>query len=192
MHAAWQVTRTVPGSVTGPSRASSSMSCRHLGLPTVGRHFSLRFCCNAASSRDASSGAVFPMDLNYDMSCLFLQLRNPKTARFARRQHGQIDDQFVIQIAENLFFHLPLQARLYPGTAYSFKRQWDQVMTRLGIPCKQSQKGGHARRAPWQWSHLPLRCLRRYSMDCLAWPLGPHQDLGVLSPRGGGPTDSSA
>ena len=31
---------------------------------------------------------VFPKDVAYDMPCMYVHLRNPKTARYARRQHA--------------------------------------------------------------------------------------------------------
>ncbi len=43
---------------------------------------------------------VFPRDVEGDMDCLFVHVKNPKTARFARRQHGRIDDAFAIWILE--------------------------------------------------------------------------------------------
>ena len=84
---------------------------------------------------------VFPRDVDHDMSCMFLHIRNPKTARFARRQHGRIDDQFMIWVAEHIFFDLPLEAKIFPETSYMFRKRWDLIMQRLGIPCKQSQRG---------------------------------------------------
>ena len=85
---------------------------------------------------------VFPRDVEGDMDCLFVHVKNPKTARFARRQHGRIDDAFAIWILERLFFfHFRLTDRLYPGTAVQFRRQWDSVMHRLGIPRRQSDRG---------------------------------------------------
>eukprot|EP00438_Fugacium_kawagutii_P013194 Skav217934 [mRNA] locus=scaffold2849:87967:95034:+ [translate_table: standard] len=84
---------------------------------------------------------VFPRDMDYDVPCIFLYIQNPKTARFARRQHGRIDDEFIIWIVEKLFFHLPLDEKLFPGSISQFRRLWNHVMQRLGIPYKQSSKG---------------------------------------------------
>ena len=46
---------------------------------------------------------VFPRDVGYDMDCLFVHVRNPKTSRFARRQHGRIDDPGLILVFESLW-----------------------------------------------------------------------------------------
>lgn len=87
------------------------------------------------------SDLIFPRDLDHEMQCLFLHIQNPKTSRFARRQHGRIDDPFVIWVAEQLFFDLPLNQKLFPGTISQFRRLWNAVMKRLGIPYLQSKRG---------------------------------------------------
>lgn len=84
---------------------------------------------------------VFPRDVGFDMPCLYIHLQNPKTARFARRQHGRIDDTQIIQLAEKIFGKLPMQCRLYSGSISLFRKQWDAVMSLLGIPHRQSQRG---------------------------------------------------
>lgn len=84
---------------------------------------------------------VFPRDVCFDMTCLYVHLRNPKTARYARRQHGRIDDDQIIHLAEQIFGHLPLQSRLYSGSISLFRKQWDAVMAHLGIPHRQCQRG---------------------------------------------------
>ena len=52
---------------------------------------------------------VFPSDVANDMACMFIHLQNPKTARFARRQHARIDDSQVIRLAEAAFGRLDLR-----------------------------------------------------------------------------------
>ena len=84
---------------------------------------------------------VFPKDLEYDMQCLFIHVRNPKTARFARRQHGRVDDAFVIKFLEHLYFKLPLDARLFPWSISVFRRQWNHIVDKLEIPRSQAKRG---------------------------------------------------
>ena len=84
---------------------------------------------------------IFPSDLFYDSTSLFVKIREPKTARFARRQHGRIDDPGIIAITEAIFGSLKLDEKLYPASISSFRKQWESVMTRLGVPCKQSVHG---------------------------------------------------
>lgn len=84
---------------------------------------------------------VFPKDVAYDCLSLFVKIRNPKTARFARRQHGRIDDPEIINLTFALFGNLKGSERLCPGSSHVFRRQWDCLFTRLGIPCKQNCQG---------------------------------------------------
>lgn len=84
---------------------------------------------------------VLPSDMGYTCSSLFIHVRDPKTARFARRQHGRIDDPDVINLIQRLFGYLDLDARLYPASLSTFRKQWDSIMSRLGIPHRQSDRG---------------------------------------------------
>ena len=84
---------------------------------------------------------VFPSDVGFESVSLFLHVRDPKTARFARRQHGRIDDPNVILVTQRLFGALDLDEKLYPGSMAAFRNQWDAVMSRLGIPCRQAERG---------------------------------------------------
>ena len=84
---------------------------------------------------------IFPSDVSFDCLSLFVRVRDPKTARFARRQHGRVDDSEVIHLLEELYGGLPPASRLYPGSMAIFRRQWNAVMGRLGIPVTQSEHG---------------------------------------------------
>ena len=84
---------------------------------------------------------IFPSDVCFDSPALFVKIRDPKTARFARRQHGRIDDPCIILITENLFGRFSPEQRLYGSTMPAFRKQWNAIMARLGIPFKQSEHG---------------------------------------------------
>eukprot|EP00438_Fugacium_kawagutii_P010064 Skav222713 [mRNA] locus=scaffold1661:310560:313324:- [translate_table: standard] len=84
---------------------------------------------------------VLPRDTAYDGESMFIHVRDPKTARFARRQHGRIDDALIIAVVDKLFGNLPLSAKLYTASMSVFRKQWNSVMTKLGIPCKQVARG---------------------------------------------------
>ena len=84
---------------------------------------------------------LFPSDLCHDAPCIFVKLNNPKTARFARRQHGRIDDPWAIQILWTLFGDLSLDGKLYPYSIATFRKQWNSVMAHLGIPFSQANQG---------------------------------------------------
>ena len=67
---------------------------------------------------------IFPRDLFYDSPSLFVKIRDSKTARFARRQHGRIDDPGIIAVTEAIFGSLSLEARLYPASIASFRKSY--------------------------------------------------------------------
>lgn len=75
---------------------------------------------------------VFPRDLGYVNSSLYIHLRNPKTSRFARRQHGRIDDPIIIAVAERLFGSVGLDERLFKASMGVFRKQWNLLLDRLG------------------------------------------------------------
>ncbi|CAE7256128.1 unnamed protein product [Symbiodinium sp. CCMP2592] len=84
---------------------------------------------------------VFPEDTLGHTSSLFVHLRNPKTSRFARRQHGRIDDASAIAFLYSVVRHLSLDDRIYPASMHSFRRQWDAVLGRLGLPVRAADRG---------------------------------------------------
>lgn len=84
---------------------------------------------------------IFPKDVAYDSLALYVHIKNPKTSRFARRQHGRVDDCEIISVLEALFYDLPLSGHLYHGSITTFRKQWDAVMVCLGIPHRQDQRG---------------------------------------------------
>eukprot|EP00438_Fugacium_kawagutii_P014345 Skav202494 [mRNA] locus=scaffold32:32741:34462:- [translate_table: standard] len=84
---------------------------------------------------------IFPSDLGGDMECMFIHLQNPKTHRFARRQHCRVDDPEIIDFCYKVFGSFSLDARLYSGSPAQFRKQWDSVMKKLGIPCRQKDRG---------------------------------------------------
>lgn len=83
----------------------------------------------------------FPCDLGFDSDSLYIHVKDPKTARFARRQHGRIDDPVIIKAAYTVFGSLPLTAKLYGGTSVMFRKQWNAIFARLGISTSQHDRG---------------------------------------------------
>ena len=84
---------------------------------------------------------VFPEDAMMQQQCLYVFIKNPKTARFARRQHARIDDVSLVFLIRCLFGHLPLRAKLFPATVAVFRRQWNALFDHIGIPRRQSEHG---------------------------------------------------
>lgn len=84
---------------------------------------------------------VFPSDAMLNQEVMYIHLRNPKTSRFARRQHCRIDEALVITFAFKVFGDLSLDEKLYPGSASTYRRQWDAILSRLEVPHSKLQKG---------------------------------------------------
>ena len=84
---------------------------------------------------------VFPEDNLGHTSSLFVHLRSPKTSRFARRQHGCIDDAAAIAFLFTMLGSLRPSDRIYPASLHSFRRQWDAVLGRLGLPVRAAVRG---------------------------------------------------
>eukprot|EP00439_Symbiodinium_sp_Y106_P070486 s3201_g12.t1 len=77
------------------------------------------------------------------LACADETLSSPATASvtFAQRQHGRIDDEFAIRIIKSIFGSLARDSFLYPASAHTFRRQWDAIMSRLGIPHRAASQG---------------------------------------------------
>ena len=71
---------------------------------------------------------VFPEDALTASSTLYVHIRSPKTARFARKQHARIDDPSILHLARQLFFDLPLGSRLFDASLAVFRRQWNHLL----------------------------------------------------------------
>ena len=71
----------------------------------------------------------------------YIHLRNPKTARFARRQHCRLEDRSVLAFLEGLYEGWPPDRPLYPGSANTYRTQWNAIMRKLGVPCTRATKG---------------------------------------------------
>lgn len=84
---------------------------------------------------------LLPADSLIDHEVFYIHLRNPKTARFARRQHCKVDDPIVLTYVIKVFGDPQPPEALLAGGASAFRRRWNEVMSRLGIPVG-SRAGG--------------------------------------------------
>ena len=84
---------------------------------------------------------VFPEDALMQQRALSIFIKNPKTARFARRQRARIDDDSLIFLIRCVFGGLPLSAFLFPASQAVFRRQWNGLFDHLGILRRQSEHG---------------------------------------------------
>ena len=110
---------------------------------------------------------IFPSDVFHVTQSLFVRIRDPKTARFARRQHGRIDDESIIWVAQQVFGSLSPDTKLFPGSINVFPKQWNCIMQHLGVP--HSQAGGGATPGVLRGSGATyLYC----ASEDLSWSLG--------------------
>ena len=84
---------------------------------------------------------VFPEDAMLRQQVLFIHVSNPKTARFARRQHVRLDDASLLLLLRCLYFDWDLSARLFPASPAVFRGQWNALFDHLGIPRRQTERG---------------------------------------------------
>ena len=80
------------------------------------------------------SDILLPADTLVDERVLYIYIQHPKTARFARRQHCKVDDPLALCFIEKVFGSLPSTSRLFPFGASAYRRRWDSIMNRLGVP----------------------------------------------------------
>ena len=87
------------------------------------------------------SDLVLPSDAMSRDMVAYVHVRNPKTARFARRQHSRLEDLLVLEFLTARYSHLPFSAHLFRGSLHTYRRQWDAIMNHLGVPCRQADRG---------------------------------------------------
>eukprot|EP00438_Fugacium_kawagutii_P009839 Skav202172 [mRNA] locus=scaffold482:47687:48724:+ [translate_table: standard] len=84
---------------------------------------------------------VFPEDALTLQPVMYVHIKNPKTARFARRQHVKIGDVSVLALCWGIFNGVRPSGRLFNGSMAVFRRQWNHLLDHLEIPRKQMLRG---------------------------------------------------
>jgi len=84
---------------------------------------------------------VLPSDAMSNDCVAYVHVRNPKTQRFARRQHSRLDDPLTLRFLSALYRDLPLDARLFRASMHVYSKQWNAIMGRLGVPFTQAARG---------------------------------------------------
>ncbi|CAE7206111.1 unnamed protein product [Symbiodinium pilosum] len=84
---------------------------------------------------------VFPEDAMSGDCIAYVHIRNPKTQRFARRQHCRLEDSLTLRLLSSLYLSLPFNAKLFRGSLHTYRRQWNAIMERLGVPRTLASKG---------------------------------------------------
>ena len=84
---------------------------------------------------------VLPIDMLQTCHDAYIHIDNPKTRRFARRQHAKISDQSIIAFITVVFGPIPLDLPITPLNAGTFRRRWNAVLQHLGLPHSSFDKG---------------------------------------------------
>ena len=84
---------------------------------------------------------VFPRDALTSDRVAYVHIRNPKTARFARRQHCRLEDPVALLFLESLYSGLAWDERIFRGSPHVYRMQWNAVMSRLQVPHSLKEKG---------------------------------------------------
>lgn len=84
---------------------------------------------------------VFPKDAMSTSPVMYIFIKNPKTARFARRQHTKIDDVSILVLTECVFGTFSVDQPLFGASMAVFRRQWSAVFDHLQIPRHQLNRG---------------------------------------------------
>ena len=87
------------------------------------------------------SDLLLPGDTLNETAAFYVHIRNPKTARFARKQHCKIDDPCVLAYVTKVFGALAPNASLFAGGTSAYRRRWDHVPGRLGISVSMPSRG---------------------------------------------------
>ena len=113
------------------------------------------------------SDLILPADAMTPDRIAYIHVRNPKTARFARRQHARLDDDQVLQFLEARFAGLHLSDKLFRGSLHVYRRQWNAIMQHLGVPHTQAAKG--ATRGVLRGSGATFLYLETENVQLVAW-----------------------
>ena len=87
------------------------------------------------------SDLLLPEDTLSDSPVFYVHLRNPKTARFARKQHCKIDDPTVLAYVTAVFGSFQPSCSLFPGGPAAYRRRWNLVLGKLGVEVSMHHRG---------------------------------------------------
>lgn len=80
---------------------------------------------------------LLPADLiAEDPNSIYLRIRNPKGKRrgIGREQHTKFVGKIFADFLQRVYGQASVDMKLYPGSAATFRRRWDAVLTALSIP----------------------------------------------------------
>ena len=84
---------------------------------------------------------ILPSDRGDPGGDLILRIVNPKTRRYARRQHARVTDRAIIGLCEVAFAGLPPGNRLTRFSSSAFRRVFDAILGHLRVPTGRKSGG---------------------------------------------------
>ncbi|CAE7454060.1 SUF4 [Symbiodinium sp. CCMP2592] len=84
---------------------------------------------------------ILPRDLLTAVPLAYVTILGSKTRRFLQRQHAKISDICTVKFLDALFGHLPGIVPLFGCSPAVFRRRWDLLFSRLGVPTAEDAKG---------------------------------------------------
>lgn len=185
----WQVDRKwqqhEPGEcrpvVSGPIVRAATSICllwgwhRWLGITLIGF---LGMLHPAEFIQLSRRDILLPSDSFQRDGVFYVHIQHPKTSRFARRQHCKIDDVATLRFVEKVFGSLSPSEQLFDGGMPAYRRRWNCVMARLGVPHTQQSRGA---------TPAVLRGSGRPVQSAMAWSMEPVAHCRALHPRGSSP-----
>ena len=84
---------------------------------------------------------VLPVDALSADRIAYIHIGNPKTARFARRQHCRLEDDVALRFLEARYTSRPFTERIFRGSLHTYRQQWNSIMAKLGVPFRQADRG---------------------------------------------------
>jgi hypothetical protein len=83
---------------------------------------------------------ILPSDIASRVFACFLRVCEPKTKwKGASKQLARCDEWWIVFLLEACFGHVSQSERLWPGTAHTFRRRWNEVLSALKLPCAGSR-----------------------------------------------------
>ena len=84
---------------------------------------------------------ILPRDLLTMTPLAYVRILNSKTRRFLQRQRAKVSDACTVHYLSSLFGDFPHAAPLFDCSPNVFRRRWNLVFERLGVPTTEGDQG---------------------------------------------------
>ena len=106
-----------------------------------GCHFTGTSCLVATWRDSGFEAARSDSDLLPATPLAYVRVLGSKTRRFLQRQHAKVSDACTVHYLSALFEDFPQSAPLFDCCPNVFRRRWNLVFARLGVPTTEGAKG---------------------------------------------------